>query len=256
MPFYLKQLLVLFCILLIVSPSYAVSKLDYQEALLAWSKVLTEYVDEQGRIDFITLVKHPEDLKQFVHFIARVSPLSHPGLFPSKQAVLAYHINAYNASAMYNVIATGVPTGFNYFAKRFWFFKSIKVFIGGDMTSLYDYENNVIRKLGEPRIHFALNCMVRDCPRLPRKVFVAETLEQDLSQLSQEFFNNQKHLRIDHEQKIVYVSEILDFYTEDFVASGKSQDLIAYINQFRTIAIPNDYQLKFIDYDWTVNQQP
>ncbi len=256
MPFYLKQLLLLFCILLAASPSYAASKTDYQEALSSWSKVLTEFVDEQGKVDFIALEKQPEDLKQFVHFIARVSPSSHPSLFQSKQAVLAYHINAYNALAMWNVISTGIPSGFHYFIKRFWFFKSIKVFIGGDMTSLYDYENNVIRKLAEPRIHFALNCMVRDCPRLPRKVFVAETLEQDLTQLSQEFFNTQKHLYIDHEQKIVYVSEILDFYTEDFVASGKPQDLLAYINQFRPTAIPNDYQLEFIDYDWTINQQP
>ncbi len=49
------------------------------------------------------------------------------------------------------------------------------------------------------------------------------------------------------------VSSILKLYTEDFLA--KRSTLIAYINQYASVKIPEDYQIEFIDYDWTVNSQ-
>lgn len=235
---------------------FAKSQADYGLALSHWQQVLEKYVDEQGQIDFISLAKQPEHIEAYINFASEVDPESHPQLFLTSDDVLAYHINTYNSLAMYGIIKGHLPSDFDGFFKRLWFFKLRDVVVGGKKTSLYDYENDVIRSLGEPRVHFVLNCMVKDCPRLPRKVFMAETLEQDLAKLSWEFLNKPKHLYINHQQQLVYVSEILDFYIEDFVTSGKAQDLISYINQFRHRAIPDDYQLQFIDYDWRVNQQP
>jgi len=232
------------------------TKEAYKAALKNWEQVLHQYVNEAGQTDFIALAKSPEKLKKYIEFLSRVSPHSHKYLFKNQDEVLVYHLNTYNALAMYGVIDEGIPADFDGFFKRLSFFKLRDVVIGGKTTSLYDYENDVIRFLGEPRIHFALNCMVRDCPRLPQVPFDAVRLEEQLSELTWQFFNKDKHLRIDHENKVVFVSEILDFYTEDFVASGKTQDLLGYINQYRKSPIPSDYQVKFIDYDWTINQQP
>lgn len=122
--------------------------------------------------------------------------------------------------------------------------------------SLSDYENSVIRPLGVPRAHFALNCMVRDCPRLPREVFAADTLDQQLDAAAKEFFAKQIHFRLDDDEQVAYVSSILDFYTKDFVPSGKAADLSAYINTYLQHPIPGNYEIKFIEYDWTINQQP
>ena len=47
----------------------------------------------------------------------------------------------------------------------------------------------------------------------------------------------------------------MKFYTKDYVASGKKQDLLEYVNQFREVNVPNNYKVKFIKYDWTINQQ-
>jgi len=228
----------------------------WPEAMAAWSQVLERHVDEQGRTDFAALAADPGPLETVVAFIARVSPGSHPERFAGEQAVLAYHINAYNALAMHGVIDEGIPEDFGNFFKRAGFFKFRKIIIGGRKTSLHDYENDVIRPLGEPRIHFALNCMVRDCPRLPREPFRAETLDAQLEAVTREFFNKPKHLRVDHEAETVWVSEILDFYTEDFAASGRAEDLIPYINRYRAEPVPAPYEVRFIDYDWTVNRQP
>jgi hypothetical protein len=237
-------------------PVQAATKADYEQALSKWALVLQTYVNEQGQTDFIALAKNPDDLTAYVNFVAKVSPSNEPLLFTSPAEVIAYHLNTYNALAMYGVISEGVPSDFDCFFKRLMFFKLRDMEIGGVITSLYDYENDVIRPLGEPRIHFALNCMVKDCPRLPQFVFKAEHLEQDLDDLTWAFFNKEKHLRIDNQNQRIYVSEILDFYTEDFVTSSEQQDLLAYINRYRSKKIPSDYHVEFIDYDWTINQQP
>jgi len=227
----------------------------YLDALPLWSRVLEKFVDEQGRTDFKALASDVDELKQFLAVIAEISPTSHPDLFDNQQKVLAYHVNAYNALAMWGVIERDIPKNFSSLLKRASFFKFRSVQIGGKKTNLYDYENKVIRPLGEPRMHFALNCMVVDCPRLPQTVFTAENLEQDLQNAAVEFFNKDKHIQIKTESQQVHLSGIMKFYTKDYVASGKKQDLIGYVNQYRESSIPETYKVKFIKYDWAVNQQ-
>ena len=228
----------------------------YDEGIDAWSRVLSAYVDDQGRTDFKSLSRNPSDLKAFVDVLAKTGPRTRPDLFDAPDKALAFHINAYNALAMHGVIEEGIPKGFSGFSKRAKFFKFRKVKLDGVTTNLYDYENDVIRPLGDPRVHFALNCMVRDCPRLPREPFDAGQLEQQLQNLTVEFFNKAKYLRVDAAKQEVWISEILKFYTEDFVRSGKRRDLIGYINRYTKDTIPSDYRVRFIDYDWTINQTP
>ncbi|MGI9293267.1 MAG: DUF547 domain-containing protein [Pseudomonadales bacterium] len=252
----LRQLVCFFLMCVPALSATAMASEEYHEALEAWSRTLERFVDDEGRTDFKSLANQTEDLSKFVGFIESTSPTSHPEQFTSEAEVLAYHINAYNALAMYGVIDEGIPEGFNSFFKRAGFFKFRKIVIGNKKTSLYDYENKIIRPLGEPRVHFALNCMVRDCPRLPRQVFAAETLDQQLEAATKEFFAKEKHFRLDNNKRVAYVSSILDFYTKDFVPSGKAADLGSYINTYLEQAIPENYKIKFIKYDWTINQQP
>ncbi len=228
----------------------------YLDTLSDWAETLERFVDEEGRTDFIGLSKDTSQLQRFVDAIAQISPESAPELFPSEAEVLAYHVNAYNALAMKGVIEKNIPDNFSSLLKRALFFKFRSVVIGGKKTNLYDYENRVIRPLGEARMHFVLNCMVVDCPLLPRTVFTAETLEKDLESAAISFFSKPKHIKIDVDKKKVYLSAILKFYTKDYVESGKKQDLVEYVNQFRSDKIPQDYKVNYLDYDWTINQQP
>ena len=246
---------VIFGLSVLVSYS-GVAAEDYADAVQYWSTVLEKFVDDQGRVAFSSLAQDRGDLDKFIDYLTRVSPANAPEQFDMPAKTLAYHINAYNALAMYGVIEEDIPADFDSFFKRAGFFKFRKVNIGGKKTSLYDYENKVIRPLDEPRVHFALNCMVRDCPRLPRKPFMAGELDRQLQAVTVEFFANDKHLRIENDKREVLVSEILRFYTKDFVRSNKRQDLIEYINQYRADAVPTDYKVRFIPYDWTINSLP
>ena len=251
-----KRFICAFVLCVTASSAMATNHEEYQSALAGWSRTLQMYVDEQGRTDFKALASNTGDLQQFVSFVAVTSPASHPHLFASDKEVLAYHINAYNALAMYGVISEGLPRDFDSFFKRLRFFKFRDVVIGGRETSLQDFENDVIRSLRDPRVHFALNCMVRDCPRLPQQPFLAQNLEQQLEAAALEFFAKKKHTRIDAEKRTLYVSKILDFYTKDFVPSGNKRDLLDYVNRYAKMAVPEGYRVEFIQYDWTINQQP
>ncbi|GAB2196059.1 DUF547 domain-containing protein [Sessilibacter sp. MAH4] len=229
---------------------------DYQAAMQSWAQLLNTHVDEQGRIDFRTIAENPQSLSAIVEVIENYGPQTNPSDFTQTNAILAYHINAYNALAMNGVIERGIPKGFTSTLKRASFFVLRSVVVDGKKTNLYQYENKVIRPLGEPRVHFALNCMVKDCPRLPQQPFSAEHLDKELDAAAHEFFDKPVHFRLDSETKRAYVSEILKFYTEDFVESGKKKDLPIYINQYLSEKIPQDYKVSFIDYDWHINQQP
>jgi len=226
------------------------------EALDLWSSVLTRFVDEQGRTDFQALAADRSALDEFVAYVERVSPATAPELFPRRADVLAYHLNAYNALAMRGVVDEGVTDGFTSFFKRQMFFRFRKVIVGGQSMSLSAYENDVIRPLGEPRVHFALNCMVRSCPRLPQAAFSADELEAQLDAAAREFLNDPRNVRVDAATREVGLSAILDFYTEDFAPDRKRESLIAYVNRYRNEPIDPGFAVKFIPYDWTLNRQP
>lgn len=228
----------------------------YDVTLADWAAVLETHVDAEGRTDFVALSGDRAALDRFVAALAADGPRSRPAAFATPAAVLAYHINAYNALAMHGVIERGIPTGFNSFFKRAGFFRFRGITVDGEETNLYDYENDVIRPLGDERVHFALNCMVRDCPRLPRVPFSAALLDEQLDTAAREFFAAPKHLQRHPDRREVRVSAILDFYTEDFVADGNRDSLRGYINRWLDEPIPAGWEVRFLDYDWRINQAP
>src|SRR5215471_8884574 len=136
----------------------AAANLSIGEWEALWTKVLIRHVDDSGRIDFDALSHNHADLDRVVAFIAAVDPASRPERFPDRQSHLAFYINAYNALAMYGVVQAGVPESLGGLTK-FTFFYLRTFTIGGKSISLYKFENDVIRPLGEERVHFALNCM-------------------------------------------------------------------------------------------------
>jgi Protein of unknown function, DUF547 len=229
-----------------LAPVPAGDTTDPASAINAYARVLQRFVNDSGEVDFAALRDDRADLDRYVAFVAKTPAAS----FTNANDRLAHYINSYNALSMYNVIDSGIPAthaGLN----KVRFFALKKFVIGGEAMSLYRYETDVIRKLDEPRIHFALNCSAVSCPVLPRVPFDAEKLEVQLQDETLKFFARPGNLQIDAASKTVSVNEILHFYKDDFVP-GHAPNLIAYINGYAPDKIPESYELRFIDYDWTV----
>lgn len=215
----------------------------------SWARVLEKFVNDRGEVDFRALASARGDLDTFLEFVSRVSPRSTASSFPSRDDKLTYYLNAYNALAMFNVIDSGFPESLSGMAKV-WFFGFTRFSIGGERMSLYSLENDVIRTLGDERVHFALNCMSVGCPRLPRTPFRADQLNRQLDEAARQFFAESRNLQVIPEQKLVRVSSILKFYTADFLVN--SPTLISYINKYASARITEDHQIEFEEYDWTV----
>lgn len=217
-----------------------------------WGRVLAGFVSERGEVDFRALSRDRGDLDTFLGYVARISPRSAPDSFPGREAKLAYYINAYNALAMFNVIDSDFPQNLSSWRKiRFFGLKRFPV--GGERMSLYTLENDVIRPLGDERVHFALNCMVVSCPRLPRVAFTPEKLDRQLEDEARRFFAETRNLQILPDRKLARVSSLLKFYAEDFLV--KSATLIGYISRYAPASVPAGFEIEFMEYDWTVNDQ-
>jgi hypothetical protein len=216
-----------------------------------YARVLKKHVNDKGEVDFFALRDDRGDsgivsLEQYLRIIA-ITPLNSGA---TVNARLAHMINAYNALSMYNVIASGIPASHSGVAKVKFF--PLRTFeISGNAMSLYAFENDIIRKLNEPRIHFALNCSAVSCPVLPRAPFTAENLDAELDRETRKFFARTENLIINHKARTITFNEILKFYTEDFTPSH-APSLIAYAQRFVRQKLPLDYQVIFTPYDWTV----
>lgn len=227
--------------------------LDVTGWLDAWAEVLRRHVDAEGRVDFAGVAATPGPLPEVTRFVAAHGPRSRPELFPTPADRLSYYLNAYNALAMGGIVARSIPDSLN-LVGRYAFFVNTTFQLDGRGISLKALEDDVIRPLGEERIHFALNCMVRGCPRLPREPFRPATLEAQLAAAAREFCTSGYQVRPDPGSRSVFVSQIFEFYTPDFLA--KAPNLLAYVNRWRPQPVPAEATLRFFPYDWTVNRQP
>ncbi len=220
------------------------------EAQAAWARVLRSFVNSRGEVDFTALAKDRGDLDRYVRYVADTPLDSSRG----RAERLAHLINAYNALSMFNVIESGIPATHAGLTKVTFFYIR-KLPVGGRMMSLYAFENDVIRpftrEIGEPRVHFALNCSARSCPVLPMEPFTAAALDAELEREARAFFARKENFRIDEATRTVWLNEILKFYTEDFVPTHGS-NLIAFANRYAPHTAPLDFSVRFTPYDWTV----
>lgn len=237
------------CASLVPSPRVAAPPTP-EAAAAAWGRVLERFVDDEGRVDFAALRADRADLDRYVAFIAALPPEA----LPAGPDRLAHYINSYNALSMYNVLESGIPRT-HAGLRKIRFFVLREHVIGGRRWSLYAFENEVIRPLGEPRVHFVLNCSAVSCPRLPRRPFRGDELETQFERETRRFFAEARNFRVDQEGRTVWLSEIQRFYAEDFVP-GHAPSLIAYANRYAPEPAPLDYRVRFTPYDWTIANRP
>lgn len=215
------------------------------EAIAAYATVLEKFVDDRGAVDFEALARDRKDLDIYIRFIA-ATPLES---FAAGDERLAHYINSYNALSMFNVIESGIPASHAGWRKVVFFWLR-RFVIGGRRLSLYAYQNDIIRKVGDARVHFALNCSALGCPILPRQPFSRGSLQVELERETRGFFSSPEHLRIVPADQVAHLSELLRFYNEDFVAHAGS--VRAFVNRYAVERIPDDFEIRFIPYDWTI----
>lgn len=167
----------------------------------------------------------------------------------SKEEKLAFYINTYNILAL-KMVLDNLPVDsikdIGNVLSPVW--KKTAGVIGAKEVSLDAIENEVLRPMGEPRIHFAIVCASVSCPDLRTEPYTAEKLNAQLDDQTKSFLNNTKK-GLNDDGKVIHVSKIFDWFGKDFKAVGGIE---AFIRQHHSglskSAIETD-----IDYDWSLN---
>ncbi len=223
-----------------------------------YDELLQRHVGADGRVRYADLKTEVERLEVFVRQIGEVSPVYHPGLFPSRQAKLAYWINTYNALVLW-AFARDYPEGrdrLKGLLGRSWFFYRRKFLVGGEKLSLASIENEVIRKqFRDPRIHFAINCASASCPPLAARAYTEANLEAMLERQTRGFLRDRRNVLIQPGRRRVRLSKLFDWYEKDFGKTPK--EILAFVASYLGAEgrrlLDGDWQIRYFDYDWSLN---
>ena len=128
--------------------------------------------------------------------------------------------------------------------------------VAGATRSLDEIEHEIIRPMGEPRIHFAINCAALSCPPLAADAYVAERLEEQLDRAVRVLVANPEHFVIDTSGTgSLTLNRVLDWFGDDF---GGKDSLPGYFAHYVTeedarLLAGSSVEVRFFEYDWTLN---
>ncbi|KAJ8305746.1 hypothetical protein KUTeg_016291 [Tegillarca granosa] len=182
----------------------------------------------------------------------------------SREEKLAFFINIYNALVIHANVERGPPVNL---WQRYKFFNTVRYMIGGQIYSLQDIENGVLRA-NRKGVGMLFNPFSKDDPRLkvalethePLIHFALDVYEQ-LKSACESFLEGEDGMKIDMSKRKVFVSQIFKWYREDF--GNNNTELLHWIRDHAAPGAMKDnltelldsknYSLSFMPYDWGVN---
>lgn len=225
----------------------------------AWDGLLHKYVDEKGMVQYSAWKRSAEDMQTLDKYLQLLSYSNGQG---SREEQLAFWINAYNAVTIKGIL-NEYPTSSirNHTAKLVGYniWKNLKLIVGGKLISLDDMEHQVLRRMGEPRIHFAIVCASIGCPRLLNEAYVADRLDAQMNLNAKAFFADRSKFRYDAASGTFFISPILEWFGEDFGSSqaAQLQRIAAWLPDAASqqAASAGRGKMTFVDYDWGLNDR-
>ncbi|RLJ61555.1 uncharacterized protein DUF547 [Lacinutrix venerupis] len=205
--------------------------------------LLKKYVAKNGDVDYKGFKKDSDKLNSYVSYLEHQIPSKNW----SVETQLAYFINVYNANTI-KLIIDNYPTESIKDINKPWLENRFK--IGENEFSLAGLENGILRKMNEPRIHFAINCASASCPKLLDVAYTEANVMQLMERATKEFINNNSKNEIASDK--IKISEIFKWYKGDFTTNGS---VIDYINKYSDTKINANTNLDYLDYDWSLNEQ-
>jgi hypothetical protein len=229
----------------------------------AFTAVLARYVNAQGLVDYAGL-KRDAALDAYLAQLAAADPSR-----LSRDAQLAFWINAYNAGTMKlivdrypvssilritpNRMGVAIPgTSQMPFKIRF-------LRVAGALRTLDEIEHEIIRpRFREPRVHAALVCAAVSCPPLRREAYTPERLDAQLDAQMRTWLQDRTKNRIPETGERIAVSKIFDWFKDDF--GGSDAAVQRYIARYFEGDVKQrletaGYRITHLRYSWDLNDQ-
>ncbi len=248
---------------------------DFDHGHTIWNNLVSLHVHwisggNASQVDYKAFKKERSSLSGYLNILSNVSESTFNTWPPNQR--LAFLINTYNAFTV-DLILTKYPdlksikdlgTLFSSPWKKNFFS------LFGKPASLDQIEHEMIRgsgKYDDPRIHFVLVCAAIGCPGLRKDAVTAEELDDQLENSLRRFLSDKSRNRYNFTKETLEVSKIFKWYKKDFETFGgnenslksflaKYADLLASSEQNRTRIAGRHVQIKYLDYDWGLNDVP
>jgi len=219
-----------------------------------FDKLLKQYVNDAGGVDYAGLMPERQTLQTYISRIAD-APFDKLG----RDEKLALLINAYNAFTLELILEhwnngqlDSIKDIRNQWTDQRWT-------IAGQTYSLNQIEHEQIRpKFKEPRIHWAVVCAAVGCPPLRSEAFVAGQLDEQLADQARYVHTHDKWYRYDQPANAVHLTQLYNWYGGDFEQVAGS--VLAYAAQYdpglkQALDAGQPPRIKWLDYDWSLNSQ-
>ena len=240
--------------------------------------IFATYVDKNGNVDYKTLRRKRGDLIRTARTFENVHPAEY--LAWSKSEKIAFWTNAYNIFTL-KVVIDNYPIQPH--PLKIIYPKNSIIHISGAWTKKYfdvmgiqytlrEIEREIIlQKFKDPRTCLAFSYATMGGAYLRNEPYSAEKLEQQLDDQVKKFINSQRGMRIDRENKIIKLSDIFNWYKNDFITKygdmkkfrDRPERIRAYFNCIEKYIPAEDlqalesveYTVEFLKYDWQLNEQ-
>ena len=229
--FLIYSLLLCFC-------TVSAQKIDHSK----WTEILQLYVAQNGDVNYKKMQKNRDTFKVYLNVLASNPPKDSW----NNAEIKAYWINAYNAFTV-QLVLDNYPIKSIKDISEPWgqmFFK-----IGGKSMSLERIEHEILRPMGDPRIHFAIVCASESCPKLLNYAYESETLNNQLDQAAKEFINDASKNSLTASE--ITISKIFKWFKSDF---PKGAAFINYLNNYSTLKIHPETKINYQNYNWFLNE--
>jgi len=218
-----------------------------------YDEVLKLYAKEgilNGQV--VTLVNFKK-LREDKRFTALIKDIAEYPLveLETLEEELAFYINAYNILAM-NMVSKNWPlkklTDLGSIFTPVWTHHA--GVIGGRNITLRELEHSILRKFGEPRIHFAINCASVSCPNLRLEAYRPEAIYSQLDEQTVHFMKDNKG--VNQKGSKLYLSKIFKWFKEDFDPVGGVESFIV---KYRPDLKDKTNRISYQIYDWEVTKK-
>ncbi len=209
----------------------------------SWDYLLQKHVSSTGKVNYKTF---KTDRKLLLDYIKSLSDFM-PQESWQKADKLAYWINTYNALTI-DLILQHYPINSIKTIKKPWDQRLWK--LGNKWYNLNEIEHQILRKMNEPRIHFAIVCASVSCPKLQNRAYTAPLLNEQLSQATKIFLADKTRNEISENH--INLSKIFQWFSKDFKTENNS--LINFLNHYSEVTISNTAKKSFKDYNWDLNE--
>ena len=258
-------------IFLVAGRPFPVLALDKPFDHSVWDQFLKKFVDAEGNVDYAAVKQDPSILKKYLKQLAAIEEEDVKATWP-REELMALGINAFNV-AVINAVIQHYPLKSIQDISGVWE-DNAYVSLGEEGWSLNRLRFNFLMDtFRDEKMHAALACGAKSCPRLRQEAYTGGKVEGQLFLAARDFVTNARWNQVEPGSKELKLSRLFKWYAKDFRLDfgtaendrGLSDDemaILSFVAHYSDDPAKiedlekGNYKIKYLPFDWSLNDVP